>query len=341
MNTLTWDEALVASLEPRPIREESKPEDDHVVDHEDEPSGGDLMQFFLLSSSSNIPRSATTEAAAAAASCTTTSSSTRTHTRTRTLGGGDDKATKDQHDAQDLVMRSFLHQLSSSNNTSTFLPAPSPGERHQQRTCSPPFAGSHYDHSIIEPTANFFYVDDLLTSPILQEQQQGQHQQQHNQQDNKWQDLLLPRTTTPHQQGAASTTVPPTTTGDGEGSVTPPTSSSDSSWSRRFQELQDFRAAYGHCMVPSSWPENTPFTQWVKRQRYQYTLLQEGRESNITPHRLAKLENVGFVWDSHSALWEERLAELEEFRNQHGGRTNVPSKYPENPQLAIWAKCRK
>lgn len=111
-------------------------------------------------------------------------------------------------------------------------------------------------------------------------------------------------------------------------------------WHDRFQDLCKFREEYGHCCVPSHWPQNPPLAQWVKRQRYQSKLRGEGRHSTMTEERKDALDNMGFVWDPHSAFWEERLNELHGFREKHG-HCNVPTKYPENPQLAVWAKCQR
>lgn len=111
-------------------------------------------------------------------------------------------------------------------------------------------------------------------------------------------------------------------------------------WQQRFKELVDFKAEYGHCCVPSHWPQNAPLAQWVKRQRSQYKLKTEDKRSNMTDSRQKALEDLGFVWDSHAAFWEERLNELRAFRERHG-HCNVPTKYLENQQLAIWAKCQR
>ena len=76
---------------------------------------------------------------------------------------------------------------------------------------------------------------------------------------------------------------------------------------------------------------------WVKRQRYQYKLKKEGKHSNMTNEREEALNRLGFVWDSHAVFWEERFNELKAFRDTHG-HCNVPTKLPDNPQLAIWGK---
>jgi hypothetical protein len=112
-------------------------------------------------------------------------------------------------------------------------------------------------------------------------------------------------------------------------------------WYEKFQGLLQFRQCYGHIYVASGpRSKNASLYQWVKRQRYQYKLKQAGKYSTMTDERESALEQLGFVWDSHSAFWEERLIELHAFREKHG-HCNVPIKYPENPQLAIWAKCQR
>jgi hypothetical protein len=111
-------------------------------------------------------------------------------------------------------------------------------------------------------------------------------------------------------------------------------------WQEKFQELLQFCQDYGHICVPSHWPQNASLAQWVKRQRYQYKLRQAGQYSTMTDERESALEQLGFVWDSHSAFWEERLNELRAFREEHG-HSNVPTKWPESPQLAVWAKCQR
>ena len=112
------------------------------------------------------------------------------------------------------------------------------------------------------------------------------------------------------------------------------------SWSENFRELVKYREAHGDCLVPHNWDTSRRLAQWVKRQRYQFKLKNEGRHSNLTHERQTALKNLGFVWDSHAAVWEERLRELLEFRHVHG-HCNVPSTFPDNPQLSVWVKCQR
>jgi len=111
-------------------------------------------------------------------------------------------------------------------------------------------------------------------------------------------------------------------------------------WQERFDELINFRKDTDHCLVPHTYPTNPALARWVKRQRYQYGLFQQGKQSSMTSERIEILENIGFVWDSHEAAWQERLKELLDFKKKHG-TCAVPSKFPSNPQLSRWVKCQR
>ena len=111
-------------------------------------------------------------------------------------------------------------------------------------------------------------------------------------------------------------------------------------WSDRFQDLVHFQRQRGHCLVPHNFQENPTLAQWVKRQRYQYKLKQEGKHSTLSDERETALDDLGFVWDSHAAAWEERWKELFEYRLLHGN-ANVPTNYAVNKTLAVWVKCQR
>ena len=111
-------------------------------------------------------------------------------------------------------------------------------------------------------------------------------------------------------------------------------------WEERFEELCQFHKTNGHCQVQNTESGSRPLARWVKRQRYQYRLRMEGKPSAMTNERVKALENLGFVWDSHSAAWDERLKELVDFKTAHK-HCNVPSNFPDNPSLASWVKCQR
>ena len=111
-------------------------------------------------------------------------------------------------------------------------------------------------------------------------------------------------------------------------------------WNERYQELIQYRRVYGNCLVPHTWVHNKPLAQWVKRQRYQYKLRIAGRRSTLTDERLKMLLELGFVWNAHDALWEEKFQELVSYANEHG-HCNVPSIYPPNRPLSVWVRCQR
>lgn len=111
-------------------------------------------------------------------------------------------------------------------------------------------------------------------------------------------------------------------------------------WTERFEELLQFRIENGHCLVPNRHPDNPELAQWTKRQRYQYKLKMNDKRSALTGERIRALDEAGFVWDSHKAVWAERLEELKGFSTEFG-HCNVPSRYETNHQLAKWVKRQR
>jgi hypothetical protein len=111
-------------------------------------------------------------------------------------------------------------------------------------------------------------------------------------------------------------------------------------WNDRFQDLLDYKELTGNCLVPHDFPAKQRLAQWVKRQRYQYKLKNSGKHSTLSYSRLMDLEDIGFVWDSHQAAWDEHFESLKTFRMLHG-HCSVPIHYEEDKQLSVWIKCQR
>jgi hypothetical protein len=62
-------------------------------------------------------------------------------------------------------------------------------------------------------------------------------------------------------------------------------------WNFRFSEFADYHRTHGHCNVPN---KNNGLSNWVKKQKPNYRLHQEGKKSPMTPHRIQLLESLGF-----------------------------------------------
>lgn len=114
-------------------------------------------------------------------------------------------------------------------------------------------------------------------------------------------------------------------------------------WSQRLEELKQYKAIHGDCLVPNKYAPNPQLGIWAMHQRAQYRKMREGKPSPMTEERVVALEEVGFVWAiSHGdSDWTKRISDLKDYRTKHGNCL-VPNKYPENPGLGAWVgKQRK
>ena len=120
--------------------------------------------------------------------------------------------------------------------------------------------------------------------------------------------------------------------------------SQEAAWEEKFAELVAYKEMHGDTLVPidlSRGSDNKYYdlAQWVHTQRTQYRFLQEGKHSHLTDERIQKLNRIGFVWDAQEAAWEEKFAELVEFKAAHG-HTDVPKSW-ENQQLFWWVSVQR
>ena len=112
-------------------------------------------------------------------------------------------------------------------------------------------------------------------------------------------------------------------------------------WNFHYGELINFKKENGHCLVPHTFPSKPHLARWVKRQRRQYKLRLEGNSnSTMTEERIKVLNDIGFIWDSHEVIWNERFNQLVAYK-QKNGHCRVPSYCKECPQLASWVKCQR
>ncbi|KAG7359229.1 helicase domain protein [Nitzschia inconspicua] len=111
-------------------------------------------------------------------------------------------------------------------------------------------------------------------------------------------------------------------------------------WNDRYQDLKAFVKKHGHCHVPIKYKDNILLSRWIKRQRYQWKLKVEKKQSSLTDARQVKLEKLGFLWDVRSIIWDTRYQELVEFHKRHG-HCNVSINCKDFPKLGTWVKCQR
>jgi superfamily II DNA or RNA helicase len=107
-------------------------------------------------------------------------------------------------------------------------------------------------------------------------------------------------------------------------------------WVARFQQLLTFKAAHGHCDVPSKWSEDPPLGNWVWRQRgYK-------RKGIIEPDRAKRLDEIGFNWrlDDDQPCWTDFYEQLKNFKSLFG-HCKVPGTCSNNPKLGVWARYQR
>ena len=60
----------------------------------------------------------------------------------------------------------------------------------------------------------------------------------------------------------------------------------------------------------------------------------------MTKERIERLEVIGFKWDGIREMWDRRLYELQEYRDEYG-HCNVPHDYEPNPSLGWWVNTQR
>eukprot|EP00980_Cylindrotheca_fusiformis_P011595 scaffold2744_cov136-Cylindrotheca_fusiformis.AAC.12 len=114
----------------------------------------------------------------------------------------------------------------------------------------------------------------------------------------------------------------------------------DSLWRDQFLKLVDFKENTGHCCVPVQYSKDRQLARWVKRQRHEYKMLQEGKASAIDRKRIQLLESIGFVWDAHASRWQQKWEELVAYKKREG-HCNMASHDSKYPQLSSWVKSQR
>jgi hypothetical protein len=111
-------------------------------------------------------------------------------------------------------------------------------------------------------------------------------------------------------------------------------------WSVQFEELREFKAQHGHCMVTKQYSTDPKLGNWVSRQRSNYKWYQEGKPSHMTADRIRELERIGFNWEPHCDSWNERFEQLCEYKAQFG-HCRVPNNFHKHPKLGKWVSTQR
>lgn len=70
--------------------------------------------------------------------------------------------------------------------------------------------------------------------------------------------------------------------------------------------------------------------------------MKEDKPSSLSKERVQQLEDLGFAWtvrENNADVWERRLGELAQYKDEHGDCL-VPQRYPQNPALGTWVNTQ-
>lgn len=122
-------------------------------------------------------------------------------------------------------------------------------------------------------------------------------------------------------------------------------------WMQHYRDLELFKRAYGHCLVPPAYEANPGLARWVSSLRSQFNRKNHGSISN---EQIRALNVLGFQWYKQkyqggalandksrwSEQWNARYNELVEYKRVNGD-CMVPFKYPANPRLGQWVATQR
>jgi len=99
----------------------------------------------------------------------------------------------------------------------------------------------------------------------------------------------------------------------------------ETQWAAKVRELLAYKAEHGNVNVRTQ--PATSLGAWVNGQRMQY------RKGKLSVEEIQQMNAIGFVWEPFDTFWENKFAELLEYKSIHGNM-NVPR--GDLTELAAW-----
>lgn len=116
-------------------------------------------------------------------------------------------------------------------------------------------------------------------------------------------------------------------------------------WEERYQQLCGFyerqKCLPYDCDLEVLSDDDQKLLWWCRKQKSQFKVYRhDPSQTTLTEERIAKLEQIGFVWDAYETAWMNRYQELVDYARHHGD-CNVPAEYPPNQALAKWVSDQR
>jgi len=103
-------------------------------------------------------------------------------------------------------------------------------------------------------------------------------------------------------------------------------------WVDNYLNLKDYMNEHGRGAVPSK--REDLLGAWCAKQVQQYNKYQANLPSNMNEQKIALLNEIGFIWDRKSSVWNQRYETLAVYFNKYG-HCRIPSNY-EDQVLFRW-----
>lgn len=104
-------------------------------------------------------------------------------------------------------------------------------------------------------------------------------------------------------------------------------------WEARLEELKAYKEKHGHVLVPQKDKDHRGLARWVDTQRQQARMKRDGKKSQMTDDRIAKLDAIGMKWvTTEPQSWECKLL------GQWAGASYVAILHA-NECISIYCEC--
>ncbi|WCK57351.1 Helicase associated domain protein (plasmid) [Aneurinibacillus sp. Ricciae_BoGa-3] len=105
-------------------------------------------------------------------------------------------------------------------------------------------------------------------------------------------------------------------------------------WNEMLNQLKKYKKQHGTCLVSSPGESYQELAKWVKLQRGYRT------NGKLSEEKVARLNEIGFVWNEDTELWNIKFTEIAEFQKKHG-HCLIQAEDEENAKLAIWSRNQR
>ena len=94
--------------------------------------------------------------------------------------------------------------------------------------------------------------------------------------------------------------------------------------------------------IPPNFTDYDNLGIWARDQRCLYKLLLKGKPSKgMTQERVQALEDLGFNWGRSNFTFEERLTQVELYKQKHNNNTYIPKSFKGYNNLGKWANNQR